>query len=106
MLWECKYDDITHNGDASHHTGFHGLHPIQYNCADSHYYNELATLLLTPQEMTILQLYSRNTHGYFSIFTLAIFTVFFFFSAVTAYGIAVPAGLFIPGMMVGAGMGR
>jgi len=106
MLWECKYDDVTHNGDASHHTGFHGLHPIQYNCADSHYYNELATLLLTPQETTILQLYSRNTHGYFSIFTLAIFTVLFFFSAVTAYGIAVPAGLFIPGMMVGAGMGR
>jgi len=115
MLWPCK--EYVTDSDASHHTGFHGLNPIQYNCQDTSsrrlgeahiasHYNELATLLLTPQETTILQLYSRNTQGYFSIGTLAFFTCFYFISAVTAYGIAVPAGLFIPGMMVGAGMGR
>jgi len=116
MLWPCK--EVPNSDDMSHHTGFHGINPIQYNCKDDdrrrlagdsempHYYNEFATLLLTPQETTILQLYSRNTQGYFSIATLAIFTVFFFFCAVIAYGIAVPAGLFIPSMMIGAGFGR
>jgi chloride channel 7 len=116
MLWPCK--DVPSNDDMSHHTGFHGINPVQYNCVDDHQrrlasgsdtptvYNEFATLLLTPQETTILQLYSRNTQGYFSITTLAIFTVFFFVCAVTAYGVAVPAGLFIPSMMIGAGFGR
>lgn len=114
MLWPCK--DVPSNDDMSHHTGFHGINPVQYNCQDDHrrlaaseipsVYNEFATLLLTPQETTILQLYSRNTQGYFSITTLAVFTVFFFVCAVTAYGVAVPAGLFIPSMMIGAGFGR
>ncbi|GMH49429.1 hypothetical protein TrLO_g4690 [Triparma laevis f. longispina] len=76
MLWPCKEYNL--DGDSSHHTGFHGLNPIQYNCQDTNehrrlagdthiasHYNELASLLLTPQETTILQLYSRNTQGYF-----------------------------------------
>lgn len=108
MLFECKHlPDWAGDADDSHRklAGYHSLVPIQYNC-EAGYYNEMATLLLTPQETTILQLYSRNTYEYFDIPTLAVFTVFFFFCAVTAYGIAVPAGLFIPSMMIGAGMGR
>ena len=37
---------------------------------------------------------------------LITFTAAYFVCAVTAYGLAVPAGLFIPSMMIGASMGR
>jgi len=96
---EPKFDD------ASHHKGFHGLHPVQYNCDDG-YYNQMATLTLTPQETAILQLQSRSTAEFFSITVLAAFTVIYFLCAVVAYGLAVPAGLFIPSMMIGASLGR
>jgi len=109
MAFKCKATPEWYNtADAGHRKlagGYHAIHPVQYNCADGEY-NEMATLLLTPQETTILQLYSRGTANFFDVPTLIVFTVVFFFCAVTAYGIAVPAGLFIPSMMIGAGMGR
>ena len=91
--------------DASHHEGFHGLHPIRYDC-EPNYYNQMATLTMTPQETTILQLYSRKTPEFFSVPVLLTYTGVYFLCAVTAYGLAVPAGLFIPSMMIGAGVGR
>ena len=66
-------------------------------------YNGLATLLMSPQETAIKQLFSRGTVGYFSIPTLAIFFVVYFVTAVFVYGVAVPSGLFVPNMLIGGG---
>ena len=68
--------------------------------------NEMATLLLQPMEGAVVQLFTRGTAGYITIPTLAAFVPLFFASAVFTYGIAVPSGLFIPCMMMGAGLGR
>ena len=68
--------------------------------------NEMATLLLQPAETAVAQLFSRGSVGYLSIPTLAAFVPLYFLSAAFTYGIAVPSGLFIPCMMMGAGLGR
>ena len=68
--------------------------------------NEMATLLLQTQESALKQLFSRGTSTYFSMSTLAAFITLYFFSAVFIYGIALPSGLFVPCMMIGAAVGR
>jgi hypothetical protein len=66
-------------------------------------YNDLATLLMTPQETAIKQLFSRGTQGYFCIETLVIYFLVYFTTTVFVYGVSVPAGLFVPNMLIGAG---
>lgn len=68
--------------------------------------NEMATLLLQTQEDALKQLFSRGTSTYFSLSTLACFTVLYFFCAIFIYGIALPSGLFVPCMLIGAAVGR
>ena len=65
---------------------------LHLRCAD-HEYNELATLLLQPSESAIVQLYSRDTAGYFTVGTCAIFTSVYYVSTIFIYGISVPSGL-------------
>lgn len=96
----------------------HGIYIVPYQCKDAsgggngsdgsepNVYNDLATLLMQPQESAIKQLFSRGTAGYFSPTCLGVFIVLYFLSAVFLYGIAVPSGLFVPGMLIGGGIGR
>ena len=69
-------------------------------------FNDLATLLMQPQESAIKQLFSRSTAGYFSPTCLGIFILIYFSCALFLYGIAVPSGLFVPGLLIGGGIGR
>ena len=68
--------------------------------------NELATLLLQPQEEALLQLFTRGTAGYFGLGSLAIFAAVYFWAAVFTYGLFMPSGLFVPCMLTGAAIGR
>ena len=68
--------------------------------------NELATLLLQPQEEALLQLFTRGTAGYFGLVSLAIFAATYFCAAVFTYGLFMPSGLFVPCMLTGAAIGR
>ena len=81
------------------------LNLIRFYCEEDEY-SELATLFMNPAEGAIIQMYSRGTHGIFSIGTMAIFSLVYFATTCFVYGISVPAGLFIPSMMSGAAMGR
>ena len=69
-------------------------------------FNEMATLLMQPQDGAILQLFSRGTAGFFLPSTCLLFFLLYFCSAVFVYGVAVPSGLFVPGMLIGGGFGR
>ena len=68
--------------------------------------NELATLLLQNQDEALLQLFSRNTAGYFGLGTLAAFAAIYFCAAVFTYGLFMPSGLFVPCMLTGSAIGR
>ena len=89
-----------------------GLHYVQWTCAP-HYYSELATLFHSGQEGLIKHLFERATassdgdEGWeIRSPVLAVFLAFYFPLAAFAFGIAVPAGNFIPAMTVGAALGR
>eukprot|EP01062_Namystynia_karyoxenos_P023284 TRINITY_DN18988_c0_g1_i1.p1 TRINITY_DN18988_c0_g1~~TRINITY_DN18988_c0_g1_i1.p1 ORF type:complete len:932 (+),score=258.10 TRINITY_DN18988_c0_g1_i1:75-2870(+) len=83
----------------------HGLHFIQHDC-DEGSFSPMATLMWNPPERLLLQLYSRQTPTYFAIPELAVFAVVYTLLASVTFGIAVPSGLFIPSMIIGASVGR
>ncbi|XP_041377283.1 chloride transport protein 6-like [Gigantopelta aegis] len=74
-----------------------------YFCKDG-YYNDMATLFFNSQEVGIKQLFHQS--GTFSMPTLGIFFIVFFFLACWTYGVAVPSGLFVPSLFCGAAYGR
>ncbi|XP_072047747.1 H(+)/Cl(-) exchange transporter 6-like [Amphiura filiformis] len=67
-------------------------------------YNDMATLFFNSQETAIKQLFHQQ--GTFSLPSLAIFFVFFFFLSCWTYGAMVPSGLFVPCLLCGAAYGR
>ncbi|XP_022286279.2 H(+)/Cl(-) exchange transporter 6-like isoform X2 [Crassostrea virginica] len=74
-----------------------------YFCPENHY-NDMATLFFNSQEEAIKQLFHQE--GKFSLATLGIFFLFFFFLACWTYGVHVPSGLFVPSLLCGAAYGR
>lgn len=74
-----------------------------YFCPENHY-NDMATLFFNSQEEAIKQLFHQE--GKFSLATLGLFFLLFFFLACWTYGVHVPSGLFVPSLLCGAAYGR
>ena len=70
------------------------------------YYNDLATLLFNTPETAIRNLFSSNTHAEYTPGSLVTFLVLFYSLSLLTYGIALPSGLFVPGILCGAAYGR
>ena len=68
--------------------------------------SEMATLLGQSQEAALMQLLSRDSHGYFTPWTLLFFAVVYFIASIFIYGLQIPSGLFVPSMIIGASLGR
>ncbi|KAL8478781.1 hypothetical protein ACS0TY_030600 [Phlomoides rotata] len=77
----------------------------QFNCPKGHY-NDLATLLFTTNDDAVRHIFSINTPTEFHIFSLAIFFILYTVLGLITFGIAVPSGLFLPIILVGAAYGR
>jgi len=77
---------------------------IQYTCKDENEYNPLATLLLNPEGNTIKAL--MNKEAIFAYNPLLVHFLIWFIMTVFTYGTAVPAGLFLPGILIGCSLGR
>lgn len=83
---------------------------VQFQCDDGEY-NELASLYFVNANQCIQSLfhfreYDGADHPSFSIGSLLVFFVFYFFSAALTAGLAIPVGLFIPSLVAGAAYGR
>ena len=82
---------------------------VRHTCADGEY-SELGTLLLSGQEGMLNHLLSRHDviggNPTFSLTTLAVMLAFYFAIATITFGIHVPAGNFVPGIAIGAALGR
>ena len=76
---------------------------LQFYCARGTY-NDLASLLMANPEETVKRLF--HAESAFVTAHLAIFLAFYAASAALTYGVAVPSGLFIPALLMGAAMGR
>jgi len=80
---------------------------LQFHCGPQRY-SDLATFFFTLPEETIRILFDRKTSVEAAIpyQTLLIFCVFYFLMAAVSYGMAVPGGLFVPSIIIGASYGR
>ncbi|KAJ0694360.1 putative CBS domain, chloride channel, voltage gated, chloride channel, core [Helianthus annuus] len=77
----------------------------KFNCPKGHY-NDLATLLLTTSDDAVRNIFSTNTPGEYSVFSLVIFFVLYCILGLFTFGIAVPSGLFLPIILMGSAYGR
>ncbi|BFZ17897.1 hypothetical protein BsWGS_20936 [Bradybaena similaris] len=77
---------------------------VQFFCGDGNYSSSAKLFFDTP-EATVRHLL-HNEPGTYQIVTLSIFATGYFFLACWTYGLSVPSGLFIPGLLVGSAWGR
>lgn len=79
-------------------------YPIQLFCDDGQY-NAMSGLFFQTPENSLRSLF-HNPPGSFNPITLSIFCVAYYFLAIWTYGLAIPGGLFIPSLLIGAAWGR
>ncbi|KAG6726720.1 hypothetical protein I3842_02G094500 [Carya illinoinensis] len=79
---------------------------VKFYCSKEKEYNDLATIFFNTQDDAIRNLFSAKTIHEFSAQSLLTFLVMFYTLAVVTFGTAVPAGQFIPGIMIGSTYGR
>lgn len=77
----------------------------RYTCPE-HHYNPLASLLLKPGVTAVQNMFLRGAPHLYSNWALLLFLLYYFFFAAITSGIAVPAGLVVPMMLMGGAFGR
>lgn len=97
----CPTDDSSINCPTSGESGNYK----RFQCPPGHY-NDLASLLLNTNDDAIRNLFSTTIIKEFQIPSLFIFLFTIYFLGIITYGIAVPAGLFIPVILAGSVYGR
>ncbi|KAG6757494.1 hypothetical protein POTOM_037806 [Populus tomentosa] len=83
-----------------------GMYGNYFYCGKDKEYNDLATIFFNTQDDAIRNLFSAKTIHEFSAQSLLTFLVMFYTLAVVTFGTAVPAGQFVPGIMIGSTYGR
>jgi len=66
----------------------------------------LATLFFNTEGGTIRNLFKKSKYFEISTTNLAFFGLVWYFFTITTYGVKIPAGLFLPGIIMGGAMGR
>ncbi|KAL6893694.1 hypothetical protein ACP4OV_007792 [Aristida adscensionis] len=79
---------------------------VNFHCSRNKEYNDLATIFFNSQDDAIRNLFSAKTFHEYSAQSLITFLVMFYSLAVVTFGTAVPAGQFVPGIMIGSTYGR
>lgn len=79
---------------------------VEFYCGRKTEYNDLATIFFNTQDDAIRNLFSAKTIHEYSAQSLLTFLVMFYTLAVITFGSAVPAGQFVPGIMIGSTYGR
>ena len=74
----------------------------EFQCPDG-YYSPLATLLFNTEGGTIRSIMDYELK--LTFYDSAMFTLIWYFFFVTTYGVWVPSGLFLPGIIIGCGLG-
>ena len=82
-----------------------GTNFTQWTC-ESHQYSPLATLFFNTEGGTIRNLFHGEDYYTNEILTLFVFIVAWYFWTIVTYGVWIPAGLFLPGIIVGGAIGR
>ncbi|CAI9118521.1 OLC1v1020104C1 [Oldenlandia corymbosa var. corymbosa] len=101
----CPEADINAGIECPRAPGMYGNY-VNFFCSSKKEYNDLATIFFNTQDDAIRNLFSAKTIHEFSAQSLLTFLVMFYALAVVTFGTAVPAGQFVPGIMIGSTYGR
>ncbi|MQM17182.1 hypothetical protein Taro_050150 [Colocasia esculenta] len=101
----CPTSEANANIECPHAPGLDGNY-VDFYCSKGNEYNDLATIFFNTQDDAIRNLFSAKTFHEYSAQSLLTFLVVFYSLAVVTFGTAVPAGQFIPGIMIGSTYGR
>ncbi|KAM7466789.1 hypothetical protein LguiB_014351 [Lonicera macranthoides] len=101
----CPESDANSGIECPRPPGTYGNY-VNFYCDKEKEYNDLATIFFNTQDDAIRNLFSANTIHEFSAQSLLTFLVMFYTLAVVTFGTAVPAGQFVPGIMIGSTYGR
>jgi H+/Cl- antiporter ClcA len=66
----------------------------------------LATLFFNTEGGTIRNLFKKSKYFDIDALNLVLFGLVWYFFTITTYGVKIPAGLFLPGIIMGGAMGR
>ncbi|XP_057805939.1 chloride channel protein CLC-d isoform X1 [Salvia miltiorrhiza] len=100
----CPEADANSGIECPRRPGMYGNY-VNFYCGEKEY-NDLATIFFNTQDDAIRNLFSAKTIHEFSAQSLLTFLVMFYSLAVLTFGTAVPAGQFVPGIMIGSTYGR
>ncbi|KAK6122670.1 hypothetical protein DH2020_043586 [Rehmannia glutinosa] len=100
----CPEADANSGIECPRRPGMYGNY-VNFYCGNKEY-NDLATIFFNTQDDAIRNLFSAKTIHEFSAQSLLTFLVMFYSLAVITFGTAVPAGQFVPGIMIGSTYGR
>ncbi|KAK3027245.1 hypothetical protein RJ639_041663 [Escallonia herrerae] len=101
----CPEADASSGIECPNAPGVYGNY-VNFYCGRDKEYNDLATIFFNTQDDAIRNLFSAKTIHEFSAKSLLTFLVMFYTLAVVTFGTAVPAGQFVPGIMIGSTYGR
>lgn len=101
----CPESDLNSGIDCPRPPGMYGNY-VNFYCSKDKEYNDLATIFFNTQDDAIRNLFSAKTIHEYSAQSLLTFLVMFYALAVVTFGTAVPAGQFVPGIMIGSTYGR
>ncbi|XP_031386481.1 putative chloride channel-like protein CLC-g [Punica granatum] len=77
----------------------------KFQCPNGEY-NDLASLIFNTNDDAIKNLFSKGTDSEFQFTSMIIFFLTCFVLSIVSYGVVVPAGLFVPVIVMGASYGR
>lgn len=69
-------------------------------------YNEMATLLYNTGHAALTLVFSKGMYHMFSLGSIFLYTLIYFFLAVITNALAVPAGMVVPSLTIGGAFGR
>ncbi|XAR54656.1 hypothetical protein NMG60_11029889, partial [Bertholletia excelsa] len=101
----CPEPDRSSGVECPRPPGMYGNY-VNFFCGKDNEYNDLATIFFNTQDDAIRNLFSAKTVHEFSAQSLLTFLIMFYTLAVVTFGTAVPAGQFVPGIMIGSTYGR
>jgi chloride channel 7 len=93
---DCE-PEVTEGTEAS-------LSYVRYQCPENTY-NGLATLFFNTEGHVIKIFLKWSENGDFDSIALVLFFLAWYILTIVSYGTAVPAGLFLPGILIGCGVG-
>ncbi|XP_043725309.1 chloride channel protein CLC-d-like isoform X3 [Telopea speciosissima] len=101
----CPESEANSGIECPRPPGMYGNY-VRFYCANDNEYNDLATIFFNTQDNAIRNLFSAKTFHEYSAQGLLTFLIMFYTLAVVTFGTAVPAGQFVPGIMIGSTYGR